>query len=167
MTFEQALNNGRAAHADGVGTGRAGVTIITNQIGGRATFATGVLYYYPASGTGPIAAADGLRTMDGQPLEYLFSDRAVPLPPPTDEDTPRGGFGVSGPMQPFNVTAADKLGVRIASSRAARLLLVSHGNMQINVQLEDRADVLVGVAGGIGGTPAVYVVSFYQLPAKG
>jgi hypothetical protein len=137
-----------------------GITLVTNQDNGIASYATGSLTYHPASFTGPFFRPARLSTTGGEPLKYYFSDRMLDIDPPD----PPGGFGHS-PRQPFSANATDKLGVSVSSGLGPRIIkftLHSWDNATFSVSLESRGNLLVGVGPPIGnGTDhAVYVVSF-------
>jgi hypothetical protein len=148
-TLDEAMSGARTNYTER-GEGRAVVTLVTNQNGGIASYATGVLYYLPPVGDpGPLQIAERLSTRNTEPLPYLFSNR-----PPGD--------------QPFGATFADQLGLSLTTDGPAKFTLLTWGNHEFNVTFESRGDVLVGTGEAIAGAPegseAVYVISFNELP---
>jgi hypothetical protein len=159
--FDQIL-----AEARQIGSGaRVGVTIVTNQDDGIASYATGDLSYYPGSLIGPIRRPERLSTTGSEPLKYYLSDRMLDIDPPD----PPGSFPHS-PRQPFSANATDKLGVSVSrgvlipglGSPVVKFTLHSWGNATFSVPLESRGNLLVGVGAPIGNVTdhAVYVISF-------
>lgn len=161
-TLDQALSDARQAHSNS-GVGRAGVTVVTNQSGGIASYATGVLYYSPPVGSGHTQVAERLSTRDSEPLTYLFSNRTVPIPITTGGENSLGGTSI---LSPFAATSSDKLGLSSTANGPAKLTLHTRSNHKFNVPVERRADVLVGTGEAIPGGPAeaVYVISFHEPP---
>lgn len=139
---------------------RIGVTLVTNQDDGIASYATGVLIYHPGALAGPFFRPARLSTSGGVPLSHSFSDRLLEIDPP-----PAGGFPHT-PRQPFSANSVDKLGMSVSSLGAAapvvKFTLHSWGNTTFTVATEARGNLLVGVgpAIGRGSDNAVYVVAF-------
>lgn len=140
---------------------KVGVSIVTNQDNGTATYAVGDLIYHPASMIGPFMRPARLSTTGGEPLKYFFSDRMLDIDPPP----PPGNFGNS-PRQPFSANSTDKLGVSISlhflGNRVVKFTLHSWGNATFSVPTEPRGNLLVGIGPPIGNASdhAVYVVAF-------
>lgn len=144
-----------------------GVTVVTNQDNGIASYASGSLVYHPP---GPVSAAPGpagpffrqarLSTTGGTPLTYFFSDRMLDIDPPPAPGT----FGHS-PRQPFSANATDKLGLSISvgfGPRVAKFTLLNWGNATFSVSTEARENLLVGIGPpvGNGSSHAIYVIAF-------
>jgi len=87
-----------------------GVTVVTNQDNGIASYGSGSLVYHPASFVGPFFRPARLSTTGGDPLKYYLSDRMLDIDPPPSPGT----FGHS-PRQPFSAVAVDKVGVSVSS----------------------------------------------------
>lgn len=148
-----------------VGDGaRVGVTVVTNQDNGIASYATGDLIYHPSALIGPILRLERLSTTGGEPLKYYFSDRMLNIDPPG----PPGTFPPS-PRQPFSANAIDKLGVSVSrgssfggGSPVIKFTLHSWGNATFSVSMEPRGNLLVGSGPPVGGATdhAIYVVAF-------
>ncbi|OBG84702.1 hypothetical protein A5733_00425 [Mycobacterium sp. NS-7484] len=144
-----------------VGDGsRVGITLVTNQDSGIASYATGEATYHPGSFVGPIFRPARLSTSGGEPLKYYFSDRTLDIDPPAGE----GGFGHT-PRQPFSANAVDKLGFSISLLLAPRVIkftLHSWGNATFSVSMEERGTLLIGQGPAIGNQSehALYVVGF-------
>lgn len=149
-----------------IGSGGAvGVTIVTNQDNGIASYASGSLRYFPGTQVGPIFRGERLSTSGGAPLKYYFSDRMLDIDPPP----PPGSFG-NTPRQPFSANATDKLGMSLSRGGTAglflgpvaRFTLLSWDNVAFNVAFEEKGNLLVGVGPPVGANTqqAVYLVSF-------
>ena len=138
-------------------TTRAWVSLVTNQAGGAgsetpttiASYASGPLSHDPAGRDQP-AGLGRLFTSPGEPLTYLFSNRALL-------------------NQPFNGGAADRLGLEISrrdfpGRLKATFTMHTWEDMRFEVPLEEKADVLVGIGPAVGNsvqvTEAIYVISF-------
>jgi hypothetical protein len=139
-----------------------GITLVTNQDNGIASYATGSLIYYPGSLVGPLARPTRLSTTGGEPLKYYFSDRMLDIDPPS----PPGTLGHS-PRQPFSANAVDQLGVSVSlllfsSSHTVKFTLPTWGNATFSVPMESRGNLLVGIGPPIGNLTdhAIYVVAF-------
>jgi hypothetical protein len=163
--LEQVLHDARQA---GEGA-RVGVTVVTNQDNGIASYATGILLYRPGSLVGPFFRPERLSTTGGEPLQHFFSDRTEV------EQLPGGGpFGGPSKMQPFSNDATDKLGLSMSrgslglgvGNPVAKFTLHSWGNATFNVPLEPKGNLMVGIgpAIGNGSDHAVYVISFHDAP---
>ena len=141
-----------------------GITIVTNQDNGIASYASGLLLFYPRGPIGPFQRPERISSSGREPLNYFFSDRMLDIDPP-----PQGGFG-HDPRQPFSANATDKLGVSISkgalgfgnSPPVVKFTLHSWGNATFSVPLEEKGNLLVGIGPPIGNNTdhAVYVLSF-------
>lgn len=142
-------------------------TMITNQRGGPASFASASLDYQVPGGLLANRASLSGRT------NYLFSDRRSEL---KNDGPPAGQVFWSPPTNRFGETEADQIDIGIRPPRTEinrftgwtlRLTLLSWGNSSVSVPLEDlEPGVVGGVGAGIGGVPqARYVVSFGE-PAR-
>jgi len=136
-----------------------GVTIVTNQDNGIASYAVGSLIYHPGSLTGPFFRPPRLSTTGGEPLNFYFSDRMLDIDPPASP----GGFGHS-PRQPFSANAIDKLGVSVSlhsGPRVVKFTFHSWDGGTVSVAMESQGNLLVGLGPPLGNSPhAVYLVSF-------
>ena len=137
-----------------------GVTIVTNQDDGIASYGSGSLIYHPASFVGPFFRPARLSTTGGKPLEYYLSNKMLDIDPPSLPGT----FGHS-PRQPFSANAVDKLGLSVSSvlgSRTIRFTLHSGGNATFTVSMESRGNLLVGIGPPVGNLTdhAIYVLCF-------
>lgn len=151
--------------AEAADKAEVGVTIVTNQDDGIASYAFGNLTHHARianfNADNPFIRPARLSTTGGEPLLYSFSDRRIDIDPPL----PPGSFGRS-PRQPFSANATDKLGVSIAHNAfgppAVKFTLHSWGNVTFSVSMEQRGNLLVGVGPAIGGQTdhAVYVMAF-------
>ena len=142
-----------------VGNGdRVGVTIVTNQDNGIASYATGDLVYHPGSLIGTFFLPARLSTTGGEPLKYYLSDRMLNI------DGPPAPGGLAVPRQPFSADATDQLGVSVSSfgTPVIKFTLHSWGNVTFSLAMESRGNLLVGVGPPVGNLTdqAVYVVSF-------
>lgn len=145
-----------------VGEGsRVGVSLVTNQDNGIASYATGELIYHPPSMIGPLLRPARLSTTGGQPLKYYFSDRLLDIDPPPAE----GMFG-HDLRQPFSANATDALGLSVSlialGPRVLKFTLHSWGNATFSVSTEARENLLVGIGPPVGNhtVHAVYVLAF-------
>jgi hypothetical protein len=139
---------------------RVGVTLVTNQDSGVASYATGDVTYHAGSLIGPMWRPPRLSTTGGTALKYHFSDRMLDIDPPPEP----GQFGIS-PRQPFSADAIDKLGISISlmlAPRAVKFTLRSWDNATFSVSMEERGNLLIGTGPPIGNqsSHAVYVVGF-------
>jgi hypothetical protein len=137
-----------------------GVTVVTNQDNGIASYGSGSLIYHPASLVGPFFRPARLSTTGGEPLKYYFSDRMLDIDPPASPGT----FGHT-PRQPFSAKAVDKLGVSVSTvlgSHAVKFTLHTWGNATFTVPMESRGNLLVGIGPPVGNLTnhAIYMVSF-------
>src|SRR5689334_3218107 len=137
-----------------------GVTVVTNQDNGIASYGSGSLIYHPASLVGPFFRPARLSTTGGEPLKYYFSDRMLDIDPPS----PPGTFGHS-PRQPFSAKAVDKLGVSVSSifgSPSVKFTLHSWGNATFTVPMGPQGNLLVGIGPPVGNLTnhAIYMISF-------
>jgi hypothetical protein len=150
--------------ADATDGSQVGVTVVTNQDNGIASYATGLLIYHPGSLAGPFFRPARLSTSGGQPLSYYFSDRLLDIDPPA----PAGSFP-NTPRQPFSANSPDKLGLSISgfslTTHVIKFTLHSWGNATFSVATEPRGNVLVGLGPAIGRSSdnAVYTVAFTGL----
>lgn len=157
MDLEQILSQ--------VGEGnQVGVTIVTNQDNGIASYATGSLTYHAFSLIGPFGRPARLSTTGGEPLKFYFSDRMLDIDPPS----PQGSFG-HFPRQPFSANSVDKLGVSISlllsNPRVVKFTLHSWGNATFSISMEKRGSLLVGTGPAIGNQTnhAVYLMAFHGI----
>jgi hypothetical protein len=151
--------------AEAVDGAQIGITIVTNQDDGIASYATGQLIHHARianlSVDNPFIRPARLSTTGGDPLQYFFSDRRLDI----DQPGPAGSFGHT-PRQPFSANAIDKLGVSITRNSfgppVVRFTLHSWGNVTFSVSMESRGNLLVGVGPAIGGQTdhAIYAVAF-------
>ena len=140
---------------------QVGVTIVTNQDNGIASYATGSLIYHAFSLIGPFGRAARLSTSGGDGLKFYFSDRMLDIDPPGDP----GGFGHPH-RQPFSANSIDKLGVSISllpsNTKVVKFTLLSWGNATFSISMEKRENLLIGTGPAIGNLTdnAVYLMSF-------
>ena len=143
---------------------QVGVTIVTNQDNGIASYANGSLLYHAFSLIGPFGRPARLSTTGGEPLKFYFSDRMLNIDPPP----PSGSFGNSA-RQPFSADSIDKLGISISlqfsNVRVVKFTLHSWGNATFSVSMEKRGNLLIGTGPAIGNQTdhAVYVISFHGI----
>lgn len=158
-SFEQHM---KEFAAGGGQRGQLGVTVVTNQDNGIASYATGVLLYHPTEIVGWVSRPARLSTTGAGPLKHYFSDRPYVITQPASI------------TQPFSAKDTDQLGMSIASPYlgiggvVAKFTLHSWGNSTFSVALEPRGNLLVGVGGPIGNRSdhAVYVVSFHEAASR-
>lgn len=149
--------------ANAVTGSQVGVAVVTNQDNGVVTYASGSLIYYPGSVVGQFYRFPRLSTTGGAPLTQYFSNRRIPLDPPS------GGF-VADARQPFSANDTEKLGLSIGLGPGARSLkftVLSSNNVTFTVSTSAMGNELVGLGPPVGPNVdhAVYVVSFTGISA--
>jgi hypothetical protein len=133
-----------------------GVTIVTNQNNGIASYAVGSLIYHAGALSGPFFRPARLSTTGGVPLDFYFSDRV-------------DSFGEPPQPQRFSAKAdrIDKLGVSISlhsGPRVVRFTFHSWGGATVGVAVESMGNLLVGLGPPLGDSPhAVYLIAFTGL----
>ncbi len=135
------------------------VTLVSNQDNGIASYAVGGLVFHKSTGGvilgGPPLRPGRLASNPGQELQMFFSDRMLNIDPPPATGT----FG-SGPRQPFNANATEKLGVSISLFGTHVMELDVFGGKSF-VTLSTMGDLLVGLGPSLGHSAAgVFVVAF-------
>lgn len=156
MNLEQVLTQAR-------GGSSVGITLVSNQDNGIASYAVGSLIFHPATGGkvfgGPRLRPAHMESDAAHPLVMFFSDRRLSIDPPP---TP-GSFG-GGPRQPFSANATEALGVLVAPGlgdhQTVRVSITVFGNSS-TFDMERRGNLLVGVGPPLGPSPeAVYILAF-------
>lgn len=157
VSLEQILAEG----ADGA---TVGVTIVTNQDNGIASYAVGALIYHVGVAAefkpGGVAHSKPASLETAVPLAFYFSDR---LGPPVNQ-----GGGIHLVTQPFSANNIDELGVSITFGvghlHIAKFTFISWGGSVASIPLESRGNLLFGLGPPLGNSPnALYVIAFNSI----